>query len=271
MKKSISVKMRRTMICGALSLMMLGLAGCGDSKDTKEEQASTTVEATTSEDTEADSAKDTDETTTEAASKQDNASDTDIAGVYSSKDGVITLNADGTGTIDFQDTIDITWDDTTIKTPDHSYTYTINGDTITLDLDGVQTSFTKGGEAPESDIQNPIMDFIGYYQSGRATMLVSALGDNSAEITISWASSVEDESVWEMSGECVIGEGNITINYNDCVYRHVVYDSNGDVTSDEVESSNGTGTLTFGINDKTVKWDDDSENIDEVMEFEYIQ
>ena len=83
--------------------------------------------------------------------------DTDIrpsenaAGVYSSKSGIITLYADGTGTISFQDTVSIKWNDQVLIGEDFTYPYTISGDTITIDWDGMERSFTKGGEMPQID------------------------------------------------------------------------------------------------------------------------
>ena len=83
--------------------------------------------------------------------------DTDIkplenaAGVYSSKYGIITLYADGTGTVSFQDTISIKWNDQVLIGENFTYPYTISGDTITIDWDGMERSFTKGGEMPQID------------------------------------------------------------------------------------------------------------------------
>ena len=83
--------------------------------------------------------------------------DTDIrpsenaAGVYSSKSGIITLYADGTGTISFQDTVSIKWNDQVLIGEDFTYPYTISGATITIDWDGMERSFTKGGEMPQID------------------------------------------------------------------------------------------------------------------------
>ena len=202
--------------------------------------------------------------------------DTDIrpsenaAGVYSSKSGIITLYADGTGTISFQDTVSIKWNDQVLIGEDFTYPYTISGDTITIDVDGMERSFTKGGEMPQSDI-NPIMNFvgtyIGTYPVDRATMLVEALGDNSAKITISWAGSAWNKAVWTMSGECVLTEDSLLVSYQDSTCRNVEYNSDGTVESDTTEYTDGTGTLTFKGN--TVEWDDDSENAYGTMVFEY--
>lgn len=227
------------------------------------------VESTAAEETEA-----TDTSAAESISIADEETDDErrlsenAAGVYSSKSGIITLYADGTGTISFQDTVPIKWNDQVLIGEDFTYPYTISGDTITVDVDGMERSFTKGGEMPQTDIQNPIMNFVGTYQSGRATMLVEALGDNSAKITISWAGSAWNEAVWTMSGECVLTEDSLLVSYQDSTCRNVEYNSDGTVESDTTEYTDGSGTLTFKGN--TVEWDDDSENADDAMLFEYI-
>lgn len=192
----------------------------------------------------------------------------DAAGVYSSKDGIVTLNTDGTGTISFQDTVSIRWNDHELIGADFTFPYTISGDTITIDVDGMERSFKKDGEMPKNDTQNPIMNFVGNYQSGRATMLVEASGDNGAKITISWAGSAWNEAVYTMSGECSVKEDSILVSYQDSTCRNVEYNDDGTVASDTTEYTDGSGTLTFKGN--TVEWDDDSEDIDNLMVFEYI-
>ncbi len=229
------------------------------------------VESTAAEETE-----ETDTSAAESISIADEETDDErrlsenAAGVYSSKSGIITLYADGTGTISFQDTVPIKWNDQELIGEDFTYPYTISGDTITVDVDGMERSFTKGGEMPQSDI-NPIMNFvgtyIGTYPVDRATMLVEALGDNSAKITISWAGSAWNKAVWTMSGECVLTEDSLLVSYQDSTCRNVEYNSDGTVESDTTEYTDGTGTLTFKGN--TVEWDDDSENAYGTMVFEY--
>ena len=210
------------------------------------------------------------ETITSTQSTESNQSQ-NLAGIYSSKSGIITLNADGTGTISFQDTVSIKWNDKELIGEDFTYPYTISGDTITVDMDGMERLFTKGGAMPQSDI-NPIVNFVGKYAGtypvDRATMLVEALGDNSAKITISWAGSALGGAVYTMSGECSVKGDSILIYYKDSTCRLVEYNSDGTVQSDTTKYTDGSGTLTFSGN--TVKWDDDSEKSDEAMIFEHI-
>ncbi|MBQ8927195.1 MAG: hypothetical protein IJ055_02830 [Oscillospiraceae bacterium] len=193
------------------------------------------------------------------------------AGVYSSKYGIITLNADGTGTIAFQDTIPIQWNDHELVGADFTYPYTISGDTITVDVDGMDRSFTKGGELPQSDV-NPIMGFVGRYAGeypvDRASMVVEALGDNSAKVTISWGNSAWSTTEWTMSGACVLTEDRLNVSYQDSTCRNVEYNSDGEVVSDETAYTGGSGTLIFKGN--TVEWDDDTEYADDMKLFTFI-
>ena len=57
----------------------------------------------------------------------------------------IVLNADSTGTLTLQDTIDITWEGNEIKTADGStaYQFSVEGDSLKLNYDGVWLTFTK--------------------------------------------------------------------------------------------------------------------------------
>ena len=137
-----------------------------------------------------------------------------------------------------------------------------------VDVDETENSSEKEEEMSQNDGGNPIMNFVGNYQSGRATMLVEASGDNGAKITISWAGSAWNEAVYTMSGECSVKEDSILVSYRDSTCRNVEYNDDGTVASDTTEYTDGSGTLTFKGN--TVEWDDDSEDIDNLMVFEYI-
>lgn len=73
-----------------------------------------------------------------------------VAGEYVSADeegGFVILKDDNTGSLNFQDVIDITWDGDAYKITEkesgNSYPYTIDGDELTLDYDGNKLVFTK--------------------------------------------------------------------------------------------------------------------------------
>lgn len=57
----------------------------------------------------------------------------------------ILLNADYTGKLTLQDTIDITWEGNEIKAVDGSFSYqfAIEGDSLNLNYDGQWITFTK--------------------------------------------------------------------------------------------------------------------------------
>lgn len=73
----------------------------------------------------------------------------DISGTYSSENGIVVLNIDGSGTLTFQDTVPMVWNDKEIKTASNSYPYTVNGDTLTINMDGTELTFSKEAELPQ--------------------------------------------------------------------------------------------------------------------------
>ena len=111
--------------------------------------------------------------------------------------------------------------------------------------------------------QNPIMNYIGNYSNGRATMNVAAKGKNGAEINISWGSSANATSFWHMTGDCTVNGDTITVSYSDCVRTDSV-DGGGTIAYE-----GGTGKVVFG---STVKWQPDTESYSEDnLTFTYIQ
>ena len=55
----------------------------------------------------------------------------------------IMLNKDHTGSMNLQDSVDITWGSIELMTPDQSYEYTIEGDTLMVNMDGNWLEFTR--------------------------------------------------------------------------------------------------------------------------------
>lgn len=192
-------------------------------------------------------------------------------GVYSSRSGVITLNADGTGTIRLQDTVPIRWDDRMLTGEDFAYSYTVSGDTITVDMDGMERSFTKGGEMPQSDI--PLATYIagtyyGNYPAERAVMYVEASQDDTVKITVRWGSSAMSAVEWTMSGICEEQGDSIVISYQDGMCREVEYHSDGTIASETTQYTQGTGTITF--TGTTAEWSTSSEDFEGALVFEYF-
>ena len=107
--------------------------------------------------------------------------------------------------------------------------------------------------------QNIVMNFIGTYVSGRATMTVDVLGKTGAAITIEIGSSYAEKSVYTMSGEYTEEGGFIIITYNDGVKTNYVLNEDGTVASDEVEAWNMSGAFTINEDDSEIAWTNDQE------------
>ncbi len=76
----------------------------------------------------------------------------EIGGEEVTSDYSITLNEDHTGNMSIQDVIPILWDDKMLIYEDggYSYNYTKNGNSITVDMDGMDSTFTAEGAAEAS-------------------------------------------------------------------------------------------------------------------------
>lgn len=116
------------------------------------------------------------------------------------------------------------------------------------------------------DAQNPVMNFVGPYACDRATMEVSALDEDLADITVRWANSAFSHAEWTMSG--VFDADTMTVDYSDGQKSVIEVDENGDTVKADVEYSNGTGTITFN-EDGTITWSDNEENIADGMVFTF--
>ena len=119
-------------------------------------------------------------------------------------------------------------------------------------------------EVPE-DGQNPVMNFIGIYGAGRATMQVEAEGAEDAKITVTWGSSAWENSEWVMSGK--LDTETLTVSYTNCVRTDRVYGEDGSISSENVAYENGTGRILFSATDYSLTWEDDQENVAEGMTF----
>ena len=107
--------------------------------------------------------------------------------------------------------------------------------------------------------QNIVMNFIGTYVSGRATMTVDVLGKTGAAITIEIGSSYAEKSVYTMSGDYTEEGGFIIIRYSDGVKTNYVLNEDGTVASDEVEAWNMSGAFTINEEDSGIAWTNDQE------------
>ena len=129
----------------------------------------------------------------------------------------------------------------------------------------------KGSEAVETepaaadDGQNPIMNFVGTYASGRASILVEADGADGAKLTVTWGSSAWEHSEWVMSGK--FDPDTLTIEYSDCVRKDVEFAEDGSIKSETVVYENGFGTVHFDADDGSLRWKDDEEHMADDMVF----
>lgn len=119
----------------------------------------------------------------------------------------------------------------------------------------------------DPDWQNPVMNFIGEYQSGRAHALVECWDKQDAWITIEWGSSAWELARWNIVG--MLDLNTLTIPYEWASKVIVVYNEDGEVESEEAEYEDGTGTITFN-NDGTFTWHEDQSEYGTDMVFEWI-
>ena len=136
---------------------------------------------------------------------------------------------------------------------------------VTVLLDGSADYVAVFEEDP--DWQNPVMNFIGEYQCGRAHALVECFGKEDAWITVEWGSSAWELARWDIVGR--LDTDTLTIAYSDCTKVIVTYDDSGEVVSREPEYEDGAGTITFN-DDGTFTWHEDQSAYEEDMVFEWV-
>ena len=91
--------------------------------------------------------------------------------------------------------------------------------------------------------QNPVMNFVGEYQSDRAHATVRCFGTEDAWIKITWGGSAWELAQWDIIGR--LDADTLTIDYADCMKSIIVYDDSGEIKSQETEYMDGTGTIVF--------------------------
>ena len=136
---------------------------------------------------------------------------------------------------------------------------------ITLQLDESAEYIAVFEEDP--DWQNPVMNYVGDYQCGRAHAVVECFGSDEAWITIKWGGSA-----WELARWIIVGKldtDTLTVNYSGASKANLVYDDEGEVKSEESVYDDGTGTITFH-EDGTFTWHEDQSEYGEDMVFEWV-
>ena len=114
--------------------------------------------------------------------------------------------------------------------------------------------------------QNPVMNFVGEYQSGRAHATVECWDKEEAWITIEWGSSA-----WELTRWLIVGKldpETATIAYEGSNKANLTYDENGELKSEEEIYQDGTGTIAF--HDGGFTWHEDQSEYGEDLEFEWV-
>lgn len=119
----------------------------------------------------------------------------------------------------------------------------------------------------DGDWQNPVMNFVGEYQSGRAHAKVECLGADEAWITIDWGSSAWELTRWIITGR--LDTETLTIDYSGSNKSNLVYDDNGELASEETVYEDGTGTITFRV-DGSFVWHEDRSESGEDLVFEWL-
>ena len=108
----------------------------------------------------------------------------------------------------------------------------------------------------EDSAANPVKDYEGTYQYGRASLTVKATGKDSADITVEWANSASENTVWTFSGS--FDTDTYRINYSKGVKTDYTYDSKGNVSSKKVVYKDGMGRVQFHSKTELV-WRDEKE------------
>ncbi len=119
----------------------------------------------------------------------------------------------------------------------------------------------------DPDWQNPLMNFIGEYQCGRAHALVECSGYEDARIVIEWGSSAWELARWDIFGR--FDPDTLTVAYEGCLKQIVVYDESGEIASQEPVYEDGTGTVVFH-DDGTFTWHEDQSEYGDDMVFEWL-
>jgi len=119
----------------------------------------------------------------------------------------------------------------------------------------------------DADWKDPVLRVAGEYQSDRAHATVDSFGLGEAWITIEWGGSAWETSRWLISG--FLDEETMTIEYEGSNKSIVVYDDNGEISSEEEVYVDGTGTIVFH-EDGSFTWHEDQAEDREDMVFERL-
>ena len=108
--------------------------------------------------------------------------------------------------------------------------------------------------------QNPMMNYIGNYINGSATMNVSCIGKDEASVTITKENS-SDSFSWSMSGPVSVGDDRIIVSYDNCIKKYLEYNESGQLNCVITMYENGSGTVEFLFSDNNAYWHDGAEGL----------
>ena len=123
---------------------------------------------------------------------------------------------------------------------------------ITVELDESADFIAVFAEDP--DWQDPLTEYVGEYQCDRAHATVESTGDGDAWITVEWGSSAAELARWNIYGR--LDPETMTVAYSNCTRQDVVYNEQGEITSEDVVSEDNSGSVVFHP-DGTFTWHDD--------------
>ncbi len=129
------------------------------------------------------------------------------------------------------------------------------------------TALVKAAAAEAEDGQNPVMNVIGDYASGRASIHIDAGAGNEASAKVIWSSSAAEHSEWTMSG--TFDADTHIFEYTGCTKKNVVFAEDGSVESEETVYTDGTGRMVFSEEPLSLTWEDDKEHAADDMTFTY--
>ena len=101
---------------------------------------------------------------------------------------------------------------------------------------------------------SPVQRFQGKYASGRCTVEVIGVANNSVEIHVYWSSSAWEHSEWTMSGNFDEDANGFYVYYSDGVRKDIKYNEDGTKESTETVYEGGKGAFRFNGNKMT--WSD---------------
>ncbi|MDO4407117.1 MAG: hypothetical protein Q4C07_08040 [Eubacteriales bacterium] len=128
-----------------------------------------------------------------------------------------------------------------------------------------QKANEKATQKPTEATGSPVQRFQGRYGSGRCTVDVKGVANNTVEIHIYWSSSAWEHSEWTMSGNFDEDANGFYVYYSDGVKKDYKFNDDGEQESVETVYTGGKGAFRFNGNKMT--WDDHAEHIADGMVF----